>query len=216
MPTLYPLGLLSRDPGYNTLSNVEKHFYDRAGEDVMLSDIVAFDVKVYDPQAPLIASTDGSIVLAPHDIGYWNLPKITPPIMRGAFVDLAYARYQMSNFFAGSHFAAAPESKSGLAFAIAQPDPTEPLYRTRASAVYDTWSTGYERDGMAQFSGGIDWGANGLDDNNNGIVDDLGEYDTLPPYPHPLRGIEVSIRVVDPGGTQQIRQTSVVANFKHE
>jgi hypothetical protein len=87
---------------------------------------------------------------------------------------------------------------------------------------YDTWSLGYERDGENQDAdtddvpGLIDEGTDGLDTPEHGKflngVDDPAERETSPPYPVPLRGIEVKIRMIE-FGTQQVRQVSVVGDF---
>jgi hypothetical protein len=60
-----------------------------------------------------------------------------------------------------------------------------------------------------------DGGTNGIDDNNNGVVDELAEWDTAPPYPFPMRGAQVTLRVMEPN-SRQIRQMSVVQNFTGE
>jgi hypothetical protein len=96
--------------------------------------------------------------------------------------------------------------------------------------VYDTWSLHYEADGLDQDATlGIDQGTNGLDDDSDGSFDeppydangdgdfvdageDLGEAETLPPYPYPLRGIEVRIRCYEPS-TRQVRQVTVRHTF---
>jgi hypothetical protein len=46
----------------------------------------------------------------------------------------------------------------------------------------------------------------------NGVVDDDVEKLTSPPYPHPLRGIQVKIRVFEPD-SRQIREVTVVQEF---
>ncbi len=82
-------------------------------------------------------------------------------------------------------------------------------------AYYDTWPLLYESDGIDQDDGGsgaIDEGTNGFDDNNDGVVDDVGEYETSPPYPVPLRGISVTVRAIEEG-TRQIRQDTIMADF---
>ena len=55
-------------------------------------------------------------------------------------------------------------------------------------------------------------GVNGFDDDGNGIVDDDGEKLTSPPYPVPLRGIQVKIRVFEPD-SRQIRELTIVQDF---
>ena len=52
----------------------------RRGEDVMLSDVLAFDLRVFDPGAPLfgvrdtpvVTNSDPRVVLAPTDPGWWK------------------------------------------------------------------------------------------------------------------------------------------------
>jgi hypothetical protein len=91
---------------------------------------------------------------------------------------------------------------------------------------YDTWNLGYEADGLDQDGDGIrDDGTNGLDDDGDGsfdeppydgdgdgVFEDPGEAETLPPYPYPLRGIEVRIRCYEPS-TSQVRQVTVRHTF---
>ena len=101
---------------------------------------------------------------------------------------------------------------------------------------YDTWTFHYEHDGINQdgdrvSTGGgsstalIDEGTDGFDltawIDSGGTnrtaspsrgVDDVGERETGPPYPVPLRGLQVKIRLFDPA-TRQIRQVTVVSDF---
>ena len=58
-------------------------------------------------------------------------------------------------------------------------------------------------------------GANGIDDDGNGVVDDPNERESRPPYPTPLRGIKVTIRVYEPS-SKQVRQMTVVQDFLPE
>ncbi len=51
-----------------------------------------------------------------------------------------------------------------------------------------------------------------MDDDNDGIVDDDSEKLTSPPYPYPLRGIQVKIRTFDPD-SKQPREATVVQDF---
>ncbi|MCA9216386.1 MAG: prepilin-type N-terminal cleavage/methylation domain-containing protein [Planctomycetales bacterium] len=225
--TIYPLGL--------NANPIDRALANRVGQDVVLSDVLAFDVKVYSANAPILQAGVAPAVttLLPHDIGYQQLLQASPGLaapanvtMRGAFVDLYYGRNLPSGIVWQDPFAFAPHFNSRV-FLPGSPDPLTVSYRINQSAVYDTWSTGYERDGIDQDADGlVDEGIDGLDGDNDsggdkffqtpGIVDDIGEKETTAPYPQPLRGIEVTIRVIQPGGSEQIRQTSVVANFKHE
>lgn len=79
--------------------------------------------------------------------------------------------------------------------------------------IWDTWSDHYETNGYDENGAGtgpVDEGSNGIDDSNprDGIVDDLGEWETAPPYPFPLRGIEVRLRCYEPS-SRQVRQVTV-------
>ena len=199
---------------------------DRQGQDLMLNDVLAFDVRVYDPGAPIlnvspIPNVLGTVV-EPSEAG-WDLP--APPVNLapvgfGAYVDLHWNvidTWSLGTLRGWTPLANAPtplfdgvpNSKSGLNFSTA----------SIASVAYDTWSFHYEKDGIDQDDGGggpIDEGMNGLDDDVgfgaiNG-VDDVGERETSPPYNVPLRGIQVKLRVYEPD-TRQIREATVTRGF---
>ena len=53
---------------------------------------------------------------------------------------------------------------------------------------------------------------NGMDDLGSGIVDSPGESATTAPYPAPLRGIQIKIRVFEPD-SRTIREVTVIQNF---
>lgn len=153
----------------------------RFGEDIVLSNVLAFDVRAWDPTAEVRRATSGEAVF-PGDPGW--IAATGSVIGRGAFVDLNYFGQFVQNYF----FAGPPDPKSGKNW------PT-----------YDTGSTG-------------DFGpyaSDGIDNNNDGVVDDPSERTTAIPYPYPLRGLQIRIRVYDPD-TRQVRQSSVVADFVPE
>ncbi len=81
--------------------------------------------------------------------------------------------------------------------------------------VYDTWSTHYENVGLLGLST-VTYppgrSTNGFDDDGDGIVDGDNEKITSPPYPYPLRGIQVKIRVFEPD-SRQIRELTIVQDF---
>jgi hypothetical protein len=97
---------------------------------------------------------------------------------------------------------------------------------TSGTCTYDTWSLHYEANGLDEDGDGlVDQGTNGLDDdgdgtfdepaydaNGDGVFEDLGETETLPPYPVPLRGIEVRIRCYEPA-SRQVRQVTIRHTF---
>jgi type II secretory pathway pseudopilin PulG len=164
----------------------------RLGEDVILDNVLSFDMRVFDPLAAFVKGVDGTM-LGPCDPGYSQagLTGIgalgSAGGMLGGFVDMAYAEYNTLT---------APYSRNPFSFwkmnsyysngaaAVAYSQMALPGYAT-----YDTWSLSYEHDGLDQDQHGIgvaDQGFNGFDDNSmpnptpppqfllpiNGIIDD--------------------------------------------
>jgi hypothetical protein len=164
------------------------------GDDVLLTNVLAFDVQVWDPGAPIFVPAGTSIAVEPRDPGW---PGTGTAVASGAYVDLGYRPGSTTTAFEEVN----PNSKSGFASTPSTP------------RVYDTWSMHYENDGLDQSNPmPADGGTNGLDDDGNGIVDDIGEYDTLPPYSAPLRGIRITLRVYEPD-SQQVREAVVIQDF---
>ncbi len=148
-------------------------------------------------------------------------------IGHGAFVDLNYAGKHGYNTLTNpnntgwSHF-------SGRYPVCYRLNPPNDIYLgLPGSGTYDTWSFHYEYDGIDQDSDGtVDQATDGLDSpvinnasttnprsvvTNNG-VDDVGERETSPPYPFPLRAIQARIRMID-HSSRQVRQATVESNF---
>ncbi len=155
----------------------------RISDDVILTNVIGFDVKAWDPTA-----SDGMGGL-------------------GAYVDLGHNFPSLPNGL--GHNGQLPLQGSGI-----------------TARVYDTWSTtyfgDYSHNGIDDDGNGnidddseknLDYWNNGLDDGGVvGIVDDDGEKINPPPYPIPLRGIQVKIRVFEPD-SRQIREVTVVQEF---
>lgn len=205
-PNNFPFPLrLERLRSINQLAKSLVH-PNRLSEYLSLADTLAFDVKAFDPMAPLQLA-GGTLAVAPSDPAY-NLVA-GPTTLRGAYVDLNYAGDPINA--AKSEFSAVPAPRSGWAkWNVGYPaTPPMPI-----RGVYDTWPRSYERDGIRQNNSPlpIDRGTNGLDDDNQNGVDDSGEFETAPPYSADLRGIEVSVRVFE-FNTRQVRQASIVADF---
>jgi prepilin-type N-terminal cleavage/methylation domain-containing protein len=191
-PALLPTGLsgLTFDPVEpNTAS-------PRQGEDVVLTDVLAFDVRVFDPGVAV--QLPGSTPLVPGDPSFVIG---TGGTATGGYVDLGHGDSTNALLPSGiaPHFAGVgqPVGSSG-----------HTLPRT-----YDTWSLAYEGNGRDEDSQyGADQSINGLDDNGDGVIDDPGEFETRPPYPYPLRGIEVRIRCYEPE-SRQVRQVTIRHSF---
>jgi type II secretory pathway component PulJ len=169
----------------------------RLGDDVLLTRVLAFDVRVYDRFAPLISIQDpvgDRQIIAPSDPD-WNWVGEHTAAARGAYVDLYYTRDATVSDERG--FAGSPHPKSKIL--------NEPTYCT--------WSFHYEQDQQDQNQNSlVDEGTNGVDDDGNFGVDDPGERETSPPYPVDLRGLQISVRVYEPR-SRTVRQSSVVASF---
>lgn len=169
------------------------------GQDVMVSNVLAFDVRAYDPEAPVVS--DGNVALIPGDPEYASYPSPASEIGRGAFVDLQYA----PALSPASFFSAVPNNVSNAT-----------NNTTMAVPAYCTWSTHYESNGDNEDGDAfIDELINGLDDDSIDGVDDPNEHETFPPYSASLRGIQITMRTVEID-TKQVRQSSVVSNFVPE
>ena len=174
------------------------------GEDVMLSNVVNFDVKAFDPIAKIRRRTDTNRAIVPSDAGYGVLGP-TQEIGEGAFVDLNYVATL-----------AAPVLGTISSTFSGPVNPKSQMSGASPAATYCTWSYHYEHDGVNQDNDTlIDEGTNGLDDDDTNGVDDVGERETSPPYPYPLRGLQVTLRIVE-HNSQQVRQTSVITDFTPE
>ena len=156
----------------------------REGEDIVLTNVLAFDVRVFDPQAQ--SKINGTTVLYPTDPGYSGGTDPTGAKVKGCFIDLGQAQANPSTILSDS-------AKSGL------------------TSTYDTWSTHYESDGVDDdplINATIDQGTDGLDSDGDNMPDELDEAEKPPPYAVPLSGIEILIRCYDPI-SQQVRQITV-------
>lgn len=238
----------------------------RQGEDVVLTNVIAFDVRVFDPAAPVLITADGS-ALVPGDPGVGDPTVIKTGSASGAYVDLGHmvsANPLLSGIFrpiAAAKFAGYGQARSRL------------MGSSTTRRCYDTWSLHYEANGLDEdyedlnnngildpgedknangvLDVTVDQGTDGIDNDNDGLFDepaydfdgngnytdtedtngngsleasedfngngvldrdDLGEAETLPPYPVPLRGIEVRIRCYEPS-SRQVRQVTIRHTF---
>jgi hypothetical protein len=225
IPTMPPAAMLTPftaavPGGLNSNAHLAPFTGVRIGDDVLLNNVLSFDVQVFDPGAPVFPDdpTTPSTALEPSDPGWqskasdWmgaGYPLLgsgntNAPVGLGAYVDLGY----------GVGVPLVPPPSWPLPLALV-PNPKSKL--PAPPYIYDTWSLHYENDGVDQDGAlGPDAGTNGLDDPpSNGIVDDIDEFDTLPPYSVPLRGLRVKIRVYEPS-SQVVREAIVVQSFLPE
>ena len=154
---------------------------DRKGDDVMLNDVLAFDLRVYDPGAPLVSINNGP-VLEPADAGWHPAAPGAIIVGFGSFVSLGWdpsflidtSFYQnppppryVYNYANPPAGIPVPQFKEPHAPGWHPRNPTGPGYNFFAT--YDTWSNHYEDDGIDQDvatdrGAGVDQGTNGLDD----------------------------------------------------
>lgn len=214
--------LVASDPPQNDPNDLPPRFLGpRVAEDVILNNVIGFDVKAWDPGAPLLQMTANGPVVAPGDPAYPSqatgytpatlasvLTNTTQIVGRGAYVDLNYAWLEPSDIGLTEGFCGRPELKSGMRANTGNIN----VDILNDLLVYDTWSTHYEHDGIPQLGNYTDGGTNGLDDNNDGVVDDPDERDTMPPYSAPLRGIQIKVRVFEPD-SRQIREVTIIQDF---
>lgn len=111
-----PHALMSFEQLNTALEYAGTNDRDRTGEDVMLTNTLAFDVRVFDPNAPVLndAASAPSLTLSPGDPGYGSGSSTNS--MQGAFVDLNWSRNTPSgttNYY-NQTFQNAPNSKSQL------------------------------------------------------------------------------------------------------
>jgi hypothetical protein len=160
---------------------------ERYGEDVMLSNMLAFDIKGFDPWGGFGSPASDEVAMVPGDFGY-----NTGAGGRGVYVDIGGP--------GGGDYTGTPRAESTIS-------PQSLGLR----GLFDTWSFHYEHDGITQ-RGSKDNATNLLDGDGGGGVDDGKERETCAPYLRPLRGIEVMVRVYEPD-SRQVQQVTVVGDF---
>ena len=172
----------------------------RRGDDIVLTNVIAFDVRVFDPKATVQSA--GGVPVIPGDAGYGS----GTAVGSGAYVDLGWDATKTNPIAMASAFP--PNGQSvfqGRGVSLVNAAST--LQFTLPT--YDTWSTHYETNGRDENGNGpFDEGTDGRDNNDNGLVDEAAEAETSAPYPVRLRGIEIRIRCCDPR-SRQIRQVTV-------
>ena len=172
----------------------------RLGDDIVMTNVIAFDVRVFDPVAN-IRSVNG-IPAIPGDAGYGSGSNVGI----GTYVDLGWDTTKTTPIATTASFPPSGQSVfQGRGVSLLNADSVAKL----PVPTYDTWSSHYETNGRDENGNHIiDDGTNGQDDNGNGLIDEGAEAETSAPYPTRLRGFEIRIRCCDPR-SRQIRQVTV-------
>ena len=166
----------------------------RVGEDVVLTNVIAFDVRVFDAAAA-VGTTGSDDAIVPGD------PSFSGAAANGCYVDLGNANTTLGPSRMVPRFQGYGAVNSNLTGS------------GTTARTWDTWSTHYESNGIRENGPGVaDQGTDGIDNDANGQVDEPGEQETSPPYPFPLRGLEVRLRAYEPS-SRQIRQMTVRHTF---
>ena len=195
----------------------------RTGDDVILTNVLAFDVQVWDPNAPILYDSTNNIAIEPRDPGVFSqflptltLSSITTPSAYGAYVDLGYPLTYtpggtIPQFYQSQSRSVLPGGSTYLSPVLPVAGMVSNNSPARSTTyTYDTWSLHYENNGIQENSAhNADTGMNGLDDlvsgSTNGVVDDYLEYDTQAPFAAPLRGLRITVRCYEPS-SQQVRR----------
>ncbi len=190
----------------------------RFGDDVMLTNVLGFDVKVWDPLVPVMQDPNGgSVGLVPSDPGYNSNGTA---IGLGAYVDLNYSGGKLSStWFSNSYCGGGAYAGSNVSPIIQQPLATGPS-DGKYPLTWDSWSAGYEYYNSSYPSAAYGQPGNavsGFDNNSNPSatnrgVCNAGMRETSPPYPVPLRGVQIKIRVYEPIA-RQVREVTVDESF---
>ena len=146
-----------------------------------------------------------SVIVEPSDVGYDNRDLNFDLPGAGAYVDLGYANADLATI--------SQDGRQDEWF-IATSNP--PASGGWNGNVWDTWTPAYESDGIDQNGdGNIDEATNGVNNGGSNVIDDPGERETQPPYIQPIRGMKITLRLVEKG-TKQVHQTSIIHSFVPE
>lgn len=192
----------------------------RIADDVILSNVIGFDVKAWDPTAPVLYNSAQNRTLLPGDTGYALEPLPAGFVIStyGAYVDLGYLGFSYSTAYTKDTSPTPPAPNRATHLGLGHWGHPKSFLNAASGAaprVYDTFSFHYENVGSSAGRA-----TNGFDDDGNGIVDDIvytglataGENWTAPPYPVRLRGTQVKIRTFEPD-SRQILEWTVVQDF---
>jgi hypothetical protein len=163
-------------------------------EDLIATGVRSFDVKALDPNAKMINPATGTIVYLPpgyYDLGYGNMLTGTNPLFLDSFAHEGRMPPLTTDYRSNPQFPAL-EPNIG--------DDNATVVRLRR--VWDSWSTSYTNVPSVPripFNGPL-----------AGLPPTFPSYPA--PYPAPLRGIQIQIRLASPDG-QRVRTLTIQQDF---
>lgn len=209
-------------------------FGTMTGSDVVMENVVGFDVKVFDPTVPVLQYS--GMPLLPHDPGYNAAYADVAGFPRqgfGAYVDLGAFEYRLVDGLPGIGNAL-PAGAPGQPYHFAHwrrrlidaqyinfvaEEPAANYWTTvmttyeniAGGPTYTTWSGDFERDGIDNdLDTLIDEKADGVP-HLNAVSGVRNDRDSAPPYGHPLTSLQITLRSASfDADRQQIRGSDQV------
>ena len=166
----------------------------RAGEDVVIRNVLSFDVRVFDPQQAVDHGTGAVLPPDYTDLGSQSRPTTAVGVSPIQYTTLSGS----SNFTTPTYCTWSYHYEfDGLG---------EKRSNARLGDSLDNNGNGQVDEAGEDLV--VDEGTDLLDNNGNGAIDETAEFETAPPYNVPVRGIEIRLRCYEPQG-KQIRQVTV-------
>ena len=202
-----PQGVVLPNGSVNTVSRM---LIDQ--QDLLLNDVTAFDVRVFDPSEVVGSLTGGGGV----PVG--GRTPIALPSLNG--IDTIVANFATPQNYSGETGfttfnlggAYVDLGKGTVSGTLGLAPTGFPAIGTRLNFVdvyYDTGTPAYEHNNIDDDGdASVDEGADSLDDDADGLIDELDEKEVPSPYSVALRGISVSVRMVEPI-TNQVSQMTI-------
>lgn len=221
-------------------------FGTMAGSDVVLENVVGFDVKVFDPTVPIYRYS--GLPMMPHDNGYAAMVASgSVPDGFGCYVDLGGMEYRttdgtpaghglgpvvviptLSHHFA--HWRTRLVAPQYQAFRNEEPgagywSTIMTTYEAVAGGpTYATWTRDFERDGIDNDGDGlIDEGSDGVPIAGNAVPGIRNDRDSAPPYLQPITSVQVALRAASYNadrqqirGSDQVMQAEVVVSTQNQ
>ncbi len=167
-------------------------------DDLLLSNVRSFDVKAYDPEAVIYSALAGTPIAAGYyDLGYAASIPASSTLLATGQLDLITLGHE------GRIPPLVADSRSDAQFPATLPNLGDNNPNTvRLRRVWDSWSVAYSSANAVPM--------NPILGPYNGLQPIVPSYPA--PYPVPLRGIQIQIRVTDPSN-QRVKSLTIKQDF---